>query len=375
MTKITYYLGAGASYNSCPILNRLSEAMIEIASFELEKRSDTGSRTLLYEFIDDEKETLPDDNRIKILWHIGYFGKKGILFNTIDTYARKLELTKDITQLDILKMCISVFFDLWEEFSHSRYQFIKVQEDNKAYESIDYRYKSLFSILLRIDQDKIKLDENINFISWNYDLQLESTFKLFLKDDAVSNFDELNDEYVPFKENNPNVSNNKIYHLNGHRGYHSRFDFKNVESKDIGPRINNSIDEYWSANKDLFSLTVKQDISLNKHIKYAWEHNLKSNWIENISKTLAQTEILVIIGYSFPPFNRDIDQQLFASLNSPTLKKIIFQDPNADAEIIKNLFKTSPPMGCKIIIENNNMSQFFLPNEYFIRQKSGPFVF
>lgn len=374
MTKITYYLGAGASYNSCPILNRLSEAMIEIATFELKKKTSSGSTEDPYKFIDSEKESLPEDNRIKILWHIGYFGKKGLLFNTVDTYARKLELTKDITQLEILKMSISVFFDLWEGFYQSRYDFFEIQE-SKEYENIDYRYKSLFSILLRNNQNRIRLDENINFISWNYDLQLESTFKLFLKDDEVSSFDELNSEFVPFKENNTNISNNKIYHLNGHRGYHSRFDFKNVKSKDIGPDLNNSIDEYWDRNENLFNLTINQDVSLNKHIKYAWEHDLKSNWIKNISKTMAETEILIIIGYSFPPFNRDIDQQLFASLISPTLKKIVFQDPNADMEVIKNLFISSPPMGSKIVIENSNMSQFFLPNEYFIKRKEGPFVF
>ncbi|MFP9097986.1 hypothetical protein ACLI09_02935 [Flavobacterium sp. RHBU_24] len=35
MAKITYYLGAGASFYSCPILNEQAEMMMALAQYEL----------------------------------------------------------------------------------------------------------------------------------------------------------------------------------------------------------------------------------------------------------------------------------------------------------------------------------------------------
>lgn len=371
MAKITYYLGAGASFNSIPILNRLSEIMIDVAKFELAQRDEFyGENPNTYNFDDDELSVLPEGNREKILWYIGYFGKKGNLFNTIDTYARKLELTKDITKLDILKMCISVFFDLWENYHESRYRtLVNSNSNNSPYMPIDNRYKSLFSILLQNDGDNIILDENIKFISWNYDLQLESTFKLFLEENTVNGFDELNSNFIKFKENIDKPEDNNIFHLNGHRGFHSHFSFYNQESKTVEPNTESTIDDYWDSIDGLFDSTMAQDSNFNQYIKYAWEHDLNNKWIKKISEVLKNTEILVIIGYSFPPFNREIDQFLFSQLDTRKIKKIIYQSPTANKKIIENLFVNPIVYENKIEIERDNLDQFYLPNEYFIVQK------
>ena len=143
-----------------------------------------------------------------------------IIFNTIDTYARKLELIGDITNLDLLKMSLSVFFDLWENFHSTRYKSIINLNNNKStFESIDRRYISLFSILLNKNETGIKFDENIKFISWNYDLQLESTFKMFTGQGEVNDFEELNQNHFRFKGDNQNLVKNNVFHLNGHRGF------------------------------------------------------------------------------------------------------------------------------------------------------------
>jgi hypothetical protein len=370
MAKTTYYLGAGASFNSIPILNRLSEIMIEVAVLELTEITPTGGGDMPYKFDPNELTELPDDNRIKILWYIGFFGKKGILFNTIDTYARKLELTKDVMQLDTLKMCISVFFDLWENFHESRYSHLFRDEENGInYMGIDYRYKSLFSILLQNNGDRIQLNEDVKFITWNYDLQLESTFRLFLEENSVDNFEELNSKYLQFKEDNDKLTSNNIFHLNGHRGFHSNFDFKTLKKSPVEPNTKLSIEHFWKSIEGLFDNTMAQNSNFNQYIKYAWEHEEGSKWINEISEVLSNTDILVIIGYSFPPFNREIDQLLFSKLNKSKIKKIIYQDPNARKQVIENLFINPNPFKAKIEIQNNYVSQFHLPNEYFISQK------
>ena len=375
MAKITYYLGAGASYHAYPILDKQAQMMIQLARMELQKTGSYGEAIMPYEFKEEEKDTLPNVNRIKILWHIGYFGKKAILFNTIDTYARKLELTGDITELDLLKMSVSVFFDLWSNFYESRYQFplFKNPDDKikeKKYDWIDSRYKSLFSILLEKGREKIYFNESIKFVTWNYDLQLESTFRLFQGEDKVKSFEDLNTNYFMFKGDNNLLQQNNVFHLNGHHGFYSDFSFSNLKKQTIETGSNNSIDDYWKKTEGLFDSTMAQTANFNKYVKYAWEHDLNSDWFQQISTVMKETEILVVIGYSFPPFNREIDQELFSKLNPNKIKKIVYQDPSANKQIIKNLFKTPGSFENKIEIETGNLNQFYLPNEHFITQKT-----
>ena len=65
--KITYLLGAGASWFACPVLKEQGEKMIELA-----KRY----------FNDSDKkfdEKPPDLNKNeKVIWDIGYFGSKSL---------------------------------------------------------------------------------------------------------------------------------------------------------------------------------------------------------------------------------------------------------------------------------------------------------
>ncbi|MBW4361637.1 hypothetical protein [Flavobacterium taihuense] len=371
MTKITYYLGAGASYNSCPILENQAEMMIKIAEFEI-KESTTisdgygGLTSSIYNFISEELKDLPDNNKIKILWHIGYFGYKAKEYNTIDTYARKLYLNDEIDELNLLKMCVSVFFDLWENFHENRY---KELSDSK-YIKIDNRYKSIFSILLN-KENGIKLNNNFKFITWNYDLQIESAFKMFLKNEEDNDFNRINDHFK-FKENQNDSDINDIFHLNGHRGFFT--DKNNNEEKEFIIKISNQFDDYWHNIEWLFESTEKGSANFNNFIKYAWEHNLKDNFFNKISKVMNETEVLIIIGYSFPAFNREIDQFLFSKILPNKIKKIIYQDPNGSIQLIENLFEIPDLIKKKIeiISETKSLTQFYLPNNYFITQKKKP---
>jgi len=82
-------------------------------------------------------------------------------------------------------------------------------------------------------------------------------------------------------------------------------------------------------------------------LSFAWEDE------ENTSKKIFNeqkvkvalematgTNILVVIGYSFPFFNRKIDQQIFYSMHN-TLQKIYFQDPFNTGEQLKSQFNLS----------------------------------
>lgn len=215
MAKVTYYLGAGASFHSCPILDKQAEMMLAIAKYELTEIDKFQKNKLTYKFLYEERDYLPENNKKKILWYMGYFGKQALKYNTIDTYARKLYLTDELKELHLLKMCVSVFFDIWENFFDKELKFIDSIEN---YTSIDKRYISLFSILLDKKDGKIKLNDSFKFISWNYDLQLESAFKSFIKNDQI-HFQKLNDSYLKFLGDNK--IENDVFHLNGHRGFYN----------------------------------------------------------------------------------------------------------------------------------------------------------
>jgi len=366
MAKITYYLGAGASYNSCPILNQQAELMIKLARFELTQNqtknySPSEGPRHNYVFEKEELNHLKDERDL-ILWYIGYFGKKALEFNTVDTFARKLYLTKQIQDLRLLKMSVSVFFDLWENFYELRYQKIS----HRTFKQIDSRYTALFSTLLENGiGDKIQMNESFNFISWNYDLQLEKTFKSFLLDDEVQSLDDLNQNYFKFKIDNESLNN--VYHLNGHRGF-----FLDKKKGTFELNIDNDFTGYWNHVKGLLDATKRGSADFDQYIKYAWEHDLNSNHYKNIFNILKETEVLIIIGYSFPTFNRLIDQLLFSKLNRSKLKKIIYQDPSANSSLIENLFEKPSDFKSKIEILNqeNSLTWFHLPNEHFITQKS-----
>ena len=385
MAKITYLLGAGASYNACPILDKQAEMMVKIAEFELqtiirELNPEKYVYGVSFKFTDEDIPKIPSNNKSQILWHIGYFGKKALEYNTIDTYAKKLHLNGETDELKKLKMCVSVFFDLWENFHEQRYfhfsNDVNFPLEKKTipsifpkYQRIDNRYKSLFSILLDSNNNnEIKLNSDFKFISWNYDLQLEETFKLFIKNGKSIKNEELNDLFK-FKEIQKNKISNDVFHLNGHRGFY------NVKSGDTENRFT-SFEEYWENNKILYNALIEGETHFDNYIKYAWE-DLNNEFSSKIHSVLSETEILVIVGYSFPAFNRRIDQNMFNSLVPDKIKKIVYQDPNATKELILNLFKNPNLFKNKIEVLNNekSLTQFYLPNDFFITQENKELIF
>ena len=82
--------------------------------------------------------------------------------------------------------------------------------------------------------------------------------------------------------------------------------------------------------------------------------------MEAIGKTTADTESIVVIGYSFPYFNREIDRTIFAGI--PNLKTIYIQDPNPDA--VEPSLRAVLQDGSNVKIEHQkDCTQFYLPRE------------
>jgi len=107
----------------------------------------------------------------------------------------------------------------------------------------------------------------------------------------------------------------------------------------------------------------------NEHllISYAWEKEFKSqrdykfsNEKIEYSRALARAaDILVVIGYSFPFFNREIDKLIFSEM--PTLQKIYFQDPYLNGDFLYSQFSLNRD---RVKIEHiPNVKNYYVPYE------------
>ncbi len=97
------------------------------------------------------------------------------------------------------------------------------------------------------------------------------------------------------------------------------------------------------------------------HINYAWETNTNAITARTqAEKIFSETDIVVVIGYSFPSFNKEIDSALFSKLQGRKTK-IIYQDPNASEDFLKVL---SADLDCEYSIINDRLDSFYLPYEF-----------
>lgn len=351
--KITYLLGAGASYYSNPIWREQGKSMIEVARLVLNK--------LEKSFVANPERVIPitgdRDKLISFFENLKIFGEFALEYGSIDIYSKRLALIGDNEQLNKLKFCLSVYYDIWENFINSK-SVLKHDQNNIVnndiyYEKIDKRYFALLSVLLEKGNEGFpKLNENISFLTWNYDLQLESSFETFFPRKSIS-FQDTN-KYINFMNLINDQKRNEILHLNGFRGTFI------AENKEIYETVNkNNLD---SLEKYLSSLiqnsTQFKKIDYTNSIKYAWE--IDSDTKGKALKIMEETNILVIIGYSFPAFNRKIDSELIKEFEKKDgYKKVYYQDPYGNLELINLLFSDST-----IVEPISNSNQFHIPHEF-----------
>lgn len=338
--KITYLLGAGASYHSIPIWKEQGLTMQYMGYIFKEKFKSLTNLVPVFKAMHD-------------------YGERALEFGTIDIYARRLFLNNKIDELNKLKFALSLYLDIWENFGEVRDDITeKLKSSNKLssdrkFDAIDKRYYSLLSVILHSSEEqRVQLDDNVNFITWNYDLQLESAFESFLMDKADS-MQDLNKK-IKFLNDTEDLTQNKIIHLNGMRGcFESDGKFEDIVERS---KINNNLSIYL-AELNRILLTRNNKSNMQNTINYAWEK--KDNRIRDAVKILEATDVLVVIGYSFPSFNKLFDYNLLNAFSKKG-KLIFYQDKKSDFEIIrfskihKNKFK-----------QITDCNQFLLPNEFF----------
>ncbi len=330
--QIVYLLGTGASCNALPLVKGIAdglESLITQINFnalrdtqgEIKPLDDTAYENLKKLFFNDV-EWLRDKCRSHV---------------SIDTYAKKLISTRNYQELDKLKIIFTLYF-LYSQYTYR----------------VDNRYDAFIAALLNHKTDK--LPDHVKVISWNYDIQFEKAMSEFILDKTFRS-SQIRLNVVPkFDERTHFITDFHLYKINGSAVFtNSKNEFYALtDSLEI-------IDPFTALMKILFYYDYYRKNHLKSAISFAWEDDGVSPYVINeaIEKTKDAT-ILVVIGYSFPFFNRLVDRRL---LLMPKLKKIYFQAPINGIENIVQSFKSIREMPPEAYEKITEIDQFFLPPE------------
>lgn len=335
--KILYYFGAGASAQALPLARSVGGTYIEPEipglAYDL-KKIDLNS--LLVDLRDKSYQQLL--NRYK--FNFDQLASKAEEFGDVDTYAKYLHLMQPGgTELQELKRTLSGYFCIKQLLLKAK----------------DKRYLPwIVSIMNR----KI-FPENVKILSWNYDFQVELAASQFSELEEVnhdgSGFTHQPSLFSHFPNLDPTFSDFdllSLIHLNGIAGYAKADQFNS--SSIFQKKYNESIDS---------ALLFMEEKNLQSQFHFAWEKGqYHKNLMAYVKNMIAKTTIMVVVGYSFPFFNREVDKEIFAELiGQKSFKKIYYQDPVLTGEQLRSQFLLPEGFDIEHIKSINN---FHIPFEY-----------
>lgn len=362
MSKVSYLLGAGASYGTrgkmplslqppissdtqvtenhivrgLPILQEFSSAIAQLQAELIDKT-----------FIAERKDF--SSNALSSLLHISYN------YPTIDTYAKLLYATRQIQKYYEFKRQLSLFFLIWQHI-HKQ----------------DLRYDSFVSSLIDAKTGEMP---SATILSWNYDLQLEMAYASYLTTkgtltqiwDKLNVYSKTNNTLYEYNNDKPfaciKLNGSAIFHASEKNTYTLRHTLEDVLWTSASEQ------QFWERIYKLYTDIEHVDNPFSNPIyenelSYCWEDQRKEDLLKNVKARVEDCEVLVIIGYSFPYVNRAIDRDIFASMQR--LKTIYIQDKEGVSKEIKerveNIFEYIQRDKPSIVIKED-ISQFYIPNE------------
>lgn len=332
MAIVTYYTGAGASFDGVPLAENMMEPLFELRDFIIEQHK------LLMGTDEINQRSLDPVVKVLLEW-IEWLSDGAYNHATIDTFAKKLSLT-DPEKLKPLKMILGLLFTYWQNVYPA-----------------DSRYDTFFASII---QSVNNMPSNIRMITWNYDFQIEKTFSQYSSTtNILENAKKLGVIYKGMPDPAP-ADGFRIIKLNGTSGI---WDW---DGEVVGEDTQQLSDEFYARIKlfhlllDRYKRDIKSQLS-QTFFSFAWEGGRQSRIIIDKAKTVIfETNILVIIGYSFPFFNRQVDKEILESMNQ--LRRIYIQDPDAE-NIKEKIIEMNLDFSPDGIITKTDKKQFFLPIE------------
>ena len=244
-----------------------------------------------------------------------------------DTFAKKLFFLGDKKNLKKLKAALSAYL---------------VIEQSRYY--VDKRYDAFLASVLVFDSNRrVSLPEHLRILTWNYDTQLEKAFYGFCENQEKVIKD------VTFNEH--------IYRINGCCGTHP--------PGHVGDSFRAVLDTTnipaWEAGINLYKEYMAESSAPEPEINFAWEDPTQ-NRLKNVGvHLLSSVTDLVVIGYSFPYFNREIDEIIFKQFHN--LFRVYLQFPDGVHASIEERIK-------KLLLEDINIIRvastdlFYIPDVF-----------
>lgn len=300
MSKIIYYIGAGASYGrkearevldegtenerlivreGLPVVNEIAKCLLTFKEAVEKAPIDTDRSYKFMNLNYQNNGSEIDRTRMRLLKDIDSLYKATNEHATIDTYAKKLFLTRRNTDFKLLKNVLSAFF-VW------------AQLEGKP----DQRYDTFLANVLQVSN--LYLPKDISIISWNYDSQFEIVYRYYSRNGSLPIYDKTVDGQFP--PLTPLRDSGRIFKVNGSANF-GDFNMVNFIKNyvEVEPII--QLIEYYD---HLNTETSGRGFQFCSHLSFAWETSDKQKQLmEAIKQTTADTESIVVIGYSFPYFN------------------------------------------------------------------------
>lgn len=338
MNKVVYLLGAGASFGTrengigSPILTGLP--IVSEIGGELERiASLLASLPLNDKNLEECKQNLIRDFQDL---------KNQCAGITIDSYARELFFQKDMRGFSRVELLLTIFF-IFEQIVHKP----------------DSRYKSFLLKVARRDDvyDALELSPEISILSWNYDNQIELAYRQFFGDNYSYIRERLGIYDVKdYEQKHLSQKYCKIIKLNGTANFTQEEDW--LRSSD-----NNTIDDVVLKKvlTRYYECIQRGTCYGMLRLNFAWEKQWTGDMLTNkIPQLVHDAQTLIVIGYTFPDYNREIDRTIFE--NMPNLRNIYIQDPKAE-HVNQSVLLMASQRHLKIELFQNRIEQFLIPPE------------
>lgn len=342
---LTYYLGAGASAGSLPTVGNFFGSN----SSEYE----SNSKKLRFNLLKEVEDFIEKQGESSIGVRIGQAQvvknviKKIYATWSVDTHAKYLSNHGFDDEYRDLKNIVAAYLYTLE-----------------THPEVDKRYKLLFSALLeKVENGLPKFKRQLSIISWNYDVQVEKAIS------QISNSRNI-EKIARIALNRPGVNEEfksnglALLKLNG-----------TISAWMQGEKW---IDDYPQTKENLVYLdTFFENLDRMEYnsrrqnppaILYAWDSDatkIKGKIIDAAKETISKSKQIVIVGYSFPDFNYDVDLEIFKSISRGT--KIYVQCNSAherefeNTSIIRRLRDYLPKSPSVAIEAINDNSRFYIP--------------
>lgn len=334
MRKTAIIFGAGASYNSIPVVSEMVEHF-DIFIDKLEKQNFKGDK--LEGSLNEFKNSIKFINE-----NLEFAQTPDAVMNSIYSNSK--------TEFDTHLRCFWIYLLLIQFVDRSEIGLDSLS-NNREHKFIDKRYYEFISDCYNSASDDYTL------FSWNYDIQFQIAFnKFYNSTEFLYAFQRLN-VYPNIKTSN---SLPYLLHLNGISGLaeNNHLEISEIEEHISSFKTNCSLEEGLRNSLWILSSPHRTKYQIKQFLKFSFTNSDEESKFlkKTIRAKMKGVNKLIFIGYSFPELNREIDQTIISSSDAYSAE-IVVQNPIDLSERIKRKFDMLDRK-LTVITDRNSMNSF-----------------